>query len=120
MTQAQPFMRQVEYGIGRLRVDCQLTEALTRGVDPCRRALGFGIDEKTAIRCARRLQDRAVLWRTGKIPAVDVVTAACDALVVSVSGTSCPWLNDSPTWTTSTTSSNTVTEHRRRSHHGPP
>lgn len=36
----------------RLRVDRQLEEALTRGADPLHLALGFGIDEKTAIRYA--------------------------------------------------------------------
>ncbi|MFD4872419.1 hypothetical protein ACFWOB_03500 [Streptomyces sp. NPDC058420] len=33
---------------------------------------------------ARRLQDRAVLWSMGEIPATDVVTAACDALVAGL------------------------------------
>jgi hypothetical protein len=33
---------------------------------------------------ARRLQDRAVLWRMGEIGATDVVTAACDALVAGL------------------------------------
>ncbi|MEU4173669.1 hypothetical protein [Streptomyces sp. NPDC026589] len=36
----------------RLRVDRQLEEALTHGADPLHLALGFGIDEKTAIRYA--------------------------------------------------------------------
>ncbi|MFE7857339.1 hypothetical protein [Streptomyces sp. NPDC057403] len=33
---------------------------------------------------ARELQDRAVLWSMGEIPATDVVTAACDALVAGL------------------------------------
>jgi hypothetical protein len=33
---------------------------------------------------ALALADRAVLWRVGEIPAADVVTAACDALVAGL------------------------------------
>ncbi|MFD4413568.1 hypothetical protein [Streptomyces sp. NPDC058476] len=36
----------------QIRVDRQFEESLTRGADPLHRALVFGIDEKTAIRCA--------------------------------------------------------------------
>jgi hypothetical protein len=36
----------------RLRIDCQLDEALARGPDPLYLAAAFGPDEKTAIRYA--------------------------------------------------------------------
>jgi hypothetical protein len=36
----------------RLRVDCQLDEALASSPDPLHLAAAFGLDEKTAIRCA--------------------------------------------------------------------
>lgn len=38
--------------LGRLRADHQVDEALTHGPDPLHLAAVFGIDGKTAIRCA--------------------------------------------------------------------
>ncbi|WP_181807768.1 hypothetical protein [Streptomyces shenzhenensis] len=48
----------------RLRVDRRLEEALTRGADPLRLTLVFGIDEKTTIRSADSA--RALLEQTAE------------------------------------------------------
>ncbi|MFJ4276169.1 hypothetical protein ACIP29_37135 [Streptomyces coelicoflavus] len=48
----------------RLRVDRRREEALTHGADPLHLSLVFGIDEKTAIRCAESA--RALLGETAE------------------------------------------------------